>query len=173
MIENLAKREKGAKNAPFSLEVGPLGSGLGQGSLGLFDQGCEAGSIVDGDVGQDFAVKLDAGFFEAIDELRVADAILLGGGIDAHDPERAELALFLAAARVSEFESALNGLLGGLVKLGFCKEITFGALQDLFAPVGAFGSTFNAGHCFVLLFAFRFAAGGRSFRFDLFTRILT
>jgi hypothetical protein len=55
-----------------------------------------------------------------MNELRIADAIELGGCTDADDPERAELTLFLAAADVGELEAALDGFLRCLVKLGFC-----------------------------------------------------
>src|SRR6185312_5820122 len=105
--------------------------------------------------------EFDSGGLEAVDELRVADAVELGGGVDAHDPERAILALFLLAARVGELHAALDGFLGGLVELGFCEEITACALQDFFAAVTAFGSTFNAGHCCFSFLDFGQAAGGR------------
>src|ERR1700761_8371632 len=115
--------------------------------LGLADEGGEAGGVVHCDVGENLAVEVDIRLLEAVDELRVADAVDLGGGIDTHDPERAVLTLLLLAAAVGELESALDGFLRCLVELRFGKEITAGALEDLFAAVVAFCSTFYAGHC--------------------------
>ena len=63
--------------------------------LGLFCQLGKAGGVLHGDVGQDLAVQLDAGLLQSVDELRVAGAVQLGGGGDADDPQRAELALLL------------------------------------------------------------------------------
>ena len=102
-----------------------------------------------------------------MDELRVSDAVGLGCGIDAHDPERAELALLLFASAVSELHAALDGFLGCLVELGFGEEVAAGALQDFLAAVGAFGSTFDAWHASFLLVCCGSAAGGGK---NLFTR---
>src|SRR6185437_2933580 len=148
------QKQKAAKLAALCLNlVRKLrGGGLCQRCLGLLDEGGEACRVVHGNVGQDFAVELDSGCLEAVDELRVADAVDFSGGIDAHDPERAVLALLLLASAVSELHAALDGFLGGLVELGFCEEVTAGALQNFLAAVVAFGSTFYAGHGAALLF---------------------
>ena len=134
----------------------------GESGLGLLHQLGKARGVVHGDVGEDLAIELDAGLLEAVDELRVAGAVQLGSGGDADDPERAELALLLAAAGVGELEAALDGFLGCLVELGFCEEVTACALEDLFAAVIPLGTAFYAGHVVFLRFAFlRYAAGGR------------
>ena len=57
-----------------------------------------------------------------MNELRIADAIELGGCPNADDPERAKLTLLLAAADVGELEAALDGFLRCLVKLGFVRK---------------------------------------------------
>src|SRR5919112_4261867 len=56
--------------------------------------------VAHGDVGQHLAVELDAGQLEAVDERAVAQAILARGGVDAHDPQAAEVALAVAAVAV-------------------------------------------------------------------------
>ena len=58
----------------------------GQGRLGLLDQLGKVCSIMNGDIGEDLAIELDAGLLEAVDELRVAGSIQLAGSRDAHDP---------------------------------------------------------------------------------------
>src|SRR3954449_11772805 len=49
--------------------------------------------VADGDVGQHLAVELDLGQAQAVHQLAVAHALLAGGGVDALDPQAAELAL--------------------------------------------------------------------------------
>src|SRR4051794_10957159 len=99
-----------------------------------------------GDIGQDLAIELDSGLFESIDQLRIARAVQLSGGRDAHDPQRAELALLLTTADVGELQAALHGFLRRLVELGFGKEITAGAFENLLAAVIPLGTAFYAGH---------------------------
>src|SRR5271170_5945224 len=136
-------------------------SGVAEGGLSLLHECGEAGSVIYSDVRQHLAVELDSGGLKTVDELRVADVVDLGRGIDAHDPERAVLALLLFASAVGELQSALDGFLRCLVELRLSKEITACALEDLLAAVVTFCSTFYAGHCLVLLLVLRCAAGGR------------
>jgi len=39
------------------------------------DQVGKSGGVLDGDVGEDLAIQLNAGFLEAVDELRVAEVV--------------------------------------------------------------------------------------------------
>ena len=70
---------------------------LGQGGLGGLDEGGEGRGVVDGQVGQDLAVDLDTRGLEALDEAVVGQAVGAGAGVDALDPELAEVALALLA----------------------------------------------------------------------------
>src|SRR5579871_2012902 len=99
-----------------------------------------------GDVGQNLAIQFHAGFLEPVNELRVAGAVQLAGSRDAHDPQRAELALLLLAAGVGKLEAALDGFLGSLVELGFREEVTACSLKNLLAAVTPLGTAFYAGH---------------------------
>ena len=103
---------------------------------------------MDRQIGEDLAVELNSGFLEAADEPAVADAVVNATGIDAHDPQRAELTLLLAASDERGFQSALHLLFCGLVELGFVQEITGCPLEYLLAVLAAFGPTFNARHSF-------------------------
>src|SRR4051794_41977565 len=66
-----------------------LTGGVGESREGL--------GVADGDVREDLAVELDAGELEAVHELSVAHAVLPRGGVDARDPQAAEVALAVAA----------------------------------------------------------------------------
>ena len=77
-------------------------------ALCLFGQAFKPAWIIHGDIGQDLAIQLDAGLFQSVDELAVAQAVQLGGGADADDPERAVLTLLLLASGVGELQPALT-----------------------------------------------------------------
>src|ERR1700687_1748112 len=104
----------------------PLSSG--ESGFSLANQVGKARSIMDGDVGQDLAVELDACHLQTVNELRIAETAELGGGVDAHDPKRTVLALLLLTAGEGEFEAALYGFLGCLIELGLSEEVPTGAL---------------------------------------------
>ena len=52
-----------------------------------------AAGIGDGEIGEDLAVDADVGRLQAADEARVGRAVGAGGGVDARDPQAAEVAL--------------------------------------------------------------------------------
>src|SRR5688572_2128959 len=70
----------------------------GESRLGLLGDLAERSDVVHRDVRQRLAVQLDAGLQQAVHEAAVAQAVHAGGGVDAHDPQRTELALALLAA---------------------------------------------------------------------------
>ena len=57
------------------------------------DERAERGGVAHGEVGEDLAVDLDLGGLQPGDEPRVRDVVLAARGVDAHDPEPAELTL--------------------------------------------------------------------------------
>ena len=57
----------------------------------------EVGGEREREVREDLAVDRDAGLDQARDQARVGRAVLARGGVDADDPERAEVAALLAA----------------------------------------------------------------------------
>src|SRR5205085_9915064 len=57
------------------------------------DERAEGGRVAHREVGEDLAVDLDLGGLQTGDEARVGDVVLTARGVDAHDPEPAELAL--------------------------------------------------------------------------------
>src|SRR6478609_7064224 len=74
-----------------------LGSRRLPGGLGKTSEGL---GVADGDVGQHLAVELDLGQAQSVHQLAVAHALLAGGGVDALDPQAAELALAVLAVAV-------------------------------------------------------------------------
>src|SRR5688500_18431266 len=67
--------------------------------LGLFDQRVECDLIANGQIAQDFAIELNIRRLEPFDEATVADASVAAGGIEADDPQTAEIALLLSPGR--------------------------------------------------------------------------
>src|SRR5262249_42506793 len=51
----------------------------------------ERGGAADGELGEALAVEGDAGVLEAVHELTIGEPVLACGGIDAHDPQPAEV----------------------------------------------------------------------------------
>ena len=84
-----------------------LAGGVGKSAEGL--------GVAHGDVGQHLAVQLDAGQRQAVDELRVAHAVLARGGVDAGDPQAAEVALAVAPVAVGVGVRLHQRFLGALV----------------------------------------------------------
>src|SRR5204863_7763305 len=82
------------------------------GALGKTSEGL---GVVDGEVGEHLAVHLDAGDGEAVHHLRVAEAVDAGGGVDARDPQPAEVAVAIATVAVRVGVGLHQGLLGPLV----------------------------------------------------------
>src|SRR4051794_41400775 len=92
-----------------------LAGGIGKSAEGL--------GVAHGDVGQDLAVEVDAGELQAMDEGAVAQAVLARGGVDADDPQAAEVALAVAAVAVGVGIGLHDRFLGPLVvRVGLAAE---------------------------------------------------
>src|SRR5215207_143435 len=87
----------------------------GRGLPGFLGKPSERLGVADGDVREHLAVELDACLLETMHELAVAHALLTGGGVDAHDPEPAEVTLLVAAVAIRVGVRLEQGLLGPLV----------------------------------------------------------
>src|SRR5947209_15424797 len=62
-------------------------------ALGHLHHLVECRRVVDRDLGERLAIQSDVRLLQAVDELAVAHAAHSAGGVDAHDPQLAELAL--------------------------------------------------------------------------------
>src|SRR3712207_1419483 len=89
--------EKGASlGAPGdSRRPGAEGS-AGRRLPGALGKASERLGIAHGDVGQHLAVDLDLGQLQPVHELAVRHAVLTRGGVDARDPQAAEVTLLVA-----------------------------------------------------------------------------
>src|SRR3954467_14798926 len=80
-------------------------------------QGAKRRLIADCQLGEHLAVDLDAGAGQTADEAAVGDVVLPAAGVDARDPELAEVALANAAVAIGVLPRAHHRLVGGLVGL--------------------------------------------------------
>ena len=76
----------------------------------LIDERLEGVRFADGDVGQNLAVDLDAGLVQAVDEAAVGEAFFTHGGVDALDPQGAEVALLNLAVAIGVLAGLLDRL---------------------------------------------------------------
>src|SRR3954454_23628955 len=120
---------------------------LGGGSLpGEFHESAKAIGVVDRDVGEHLAVHVDLGLLEAVDQLRVAHALLSGGGVDPGDPQPPEVPLAIAPVTVRIGIRAHDLLLREPVARVLAAEVALGAPEDLLlAPLAGDGIG-GAGH---------------------------
>lgn len=101
-----------------------------EGLLGDGGELVEGLDVLIGHLREDLAVELDAGELEAVHELRVGDLVHAGGGVDAGDPQAADLALLVATVAVLILERVLHLLLGVLVAARRLTVIALGAVED-------------------------------------------
>ena len=119
---------------------------LGEGGLGRLDELGERGRIGDGQVGEDLAVELHLGLVEALDEAAVGDAFGADGGVDAHDPERAVVALAELAVDGGVAPGVVDGLGGGAEALAAAAVEALGELEPLAAAFAGCGCVGGTGH---------------------------
>src|SRR3954465_11241403 len=105
---------------------------LGGGSLpGEFHKSAKAIGVVDGDGGEHLAVHVDLGLLQAVDQLRVAHALLPGGGVDPGDPEPPEVPLAGAPVAVRVGVRAHALLVREPIARMLASEIALGAIESL------------------------------------------
>ncbi len=61
-----------------------------------------------GHVGQRLTVQFDLGQLQAVDELRILDVVQTASGVNADDPQLAEIALLQLAAGVGEIQARVR-----------------------------------------------------------------
>ena len=92
--------------------------------------------MVHGQVCQHFAVELNVLCIEGSHKFRIRHAVLSGAGIDALNPQGAEVALLLASVAVLVLESLFEGIFGYGIDVFAPSEITF-CLFEYFFPSGS------------------------------------
>ena len=112
----------------------------------LLGQRAEGGGVVNRQVRQHLAVHLDAGLVQAVHEHAVRQAALACTGVDAHDPQRAELALALTAVAVGVLTGLDDGLIGDAEHTAAGTVVTLGLVQDLLVAGVGDDAAFDSWH---------------------------
>ena len=112
-------KAKGERLAPFPLRVArrsgrsrdPLCCLRRECALCFFGNLTEGIDVMNREISQSLAVKLDVCFQQTVHEAAVAQTIHAGGGIDTHDPQATELTLLLFTTDVGILAGFGDGLL--------------------------------------------------------------
>src|ERR1700733_4161619 len=123
--------------------------------LGFLCDGGKRRHVMHREVREDFAVNGETRLAQAVDQRAVAHAAQTRGGVDAGDPQGAELALLLAAAAIGVLTGLDDRLLGGAEDLAPGIEIALGFLEDFLVPPTRDDTTFNSCHGFLLTLCVR------------------
>src|SRR5579862_8824363 len=119
---------------------------LGSGCLRLLRELGKRRWTGDGELGEVLAVERYAGGLEAAHQLAVREAVLPRGGVDADDPQTAEVALLAAAADERVLQRGIDRLFRGPIQLALVGVIALGEPQKLFALRPPDCSSFNSWH---------------------------
>src|SRR5688572_32059795 len=118
----------------------------GSGGLCLFGELGKCRGFTRGELGQALAIELDAGVLQPEHELAVGETVLARGGIDAHDPQAAIVALLPLAPDVRIDARFLGRLFHELIELALVLEIALGELGELLPLLTAYDAAFDAWH---------------------------
>src|SRR6202008_3747902 len=94
----------------------------------------ESGGFPDRQIGEDLAVDLDPGALHAGDKLGIGQAVLAGAGIDALDPQTAEIALLGATVAISVLQALFNLFQCDAIVVIGAPPIALGELENLLVP---------------------------------------
>src|SRR5688572_7785073 len=135
-----------------------------QSLLRLLRNGRKSRRFPDREIRQDLAVQLDPGALHAIDELRIGQSVLARTGIDALDPQAAEVALLGAPVAVGVLQALFDLLEGNTVVVVGPADIALGHVEDLLVPRMRGNAAFGTCHDLVsvALGKFRGRWGGRN-----------
>ena len=100
--------------------------GRGLGAFYFVADGFESSGVVEGEVGENFAVDLDACFVDETHQLAVGKFFLTSSCVDTLNPEGAEVALFIFAVAVSVGETFFPSVLGNGPHIAAATEVTTG-----------------------------------------------
>src|SRR5262249_54145393 len=104
------------------------------------------GTVVHRDVGEHLAIDLHAGLAKAVDDAAVGQTVQPRRGIDARDPQGAELALVLPAIAVGILPGLDDGLLGGAVNLAAGVVVALRLAKNLLVTAPGRHATLNSCH---------------------------
>lgn len=103
------------------------------GVLYLLDNGSESCGVVEGEVGQHFAVDFDAALVDEAHELGVAQVVHACGSVDTLYPEGTEIAFFVLAVAVGVGEAFFPGVFGNGPYVAAAAVVASCEFEDFFA----------------------------------------
>src|SRR6185436_10667376 len=104
-----------------------------------------------GEIGEHLPIERAARGFQPANELRVGEPLLARGGVDAHYPETAVLALLVLAADVRVLERGVDRLFGGAIELALRLIEALRTCKQLLSFRAPDCSSFDSRHfCLVL-----------------------
>src|SRR5438132_1011828 len=98
--------------------------------FGLLDDAAERRLVEDREIGEDLAIDVDRRLLQARHELAVRDSRVARPGVDARDPEGAELALLVAAVAVGVLPRLHHRLLGDAIDVLAPAAEPLGLVED-------------------------------------------
>lgn len=110
------------------------------------DDLCEDFRMIGGEVGEDFAVKLDIGFFEPTDKFAVGKAILDRTGADFDLPVAAGVAFLLATVFELKSPGMQECFLGGAILVLAAPGKPLGMFEQVLAAFIRLYSSFDSWH---------------------------
>src|SRR5581483_8022652 len=139
-------RRTRASRAPSPAAPPAAVLGSGERLPGGGHQGAEGARIGHGQVGEDLAVDVDLGRLQPGHEAGVGHVVLPAGGVDAHDPQPAELALADPAVAVGVDAGVHDLLVGRLEAAAAVAAVPLGRLEDGAAVLLAVDGALDPGH---------------------------
>ena len=101
--------------------------------LYLFYNGCEGGGVVEGEVGEDFAVHLDTALVDKSHELGVAEVVEASGSIDTLYPDGTHVAFFVLTVAISVCKTFFPGVFSDGPYIAAAAEVATGKFEDFLA----------------------------------------
>src|SRR5882757_525837 len=120
-------------------------------SLGFLCDGRKGRHVMYREVGKHLAIDGETRFVQAVDQGAVGHSAQTRRGVDAGDPQRAELALLFAPAAISVLTGLDDRLLGGAKDFAPGIEIALCLLENFLVPPSRDDTAFNSCHVLVLL----------------------
>src|SRR5438105_5446097 len=114
--------------------------------FGLFDDAAERRLVEDREISEDLAIDVDRRLLQSRHELAVRDSRVARAGVDARDPEGAELALLVAAVAVGVLPRLHHRLLGDAIDVLAPAAEPLGLVEDLLVARARRDSAFYAWH---------------------------
>src|SRR5450759_4432934 len=112
----------------------------------MIDGLSKAGLAIDRKVGEHLAVDGQTRLAQPVNHRAVGQPAQPSGGVDARDPQRAELALLLAPSAIRVLAGLDDGLLGRAEHLAPGIEITLRLLEDFLVASTCDDTAFNSCH---------------------------